>query len=95
MEDLLTPGEGPAREKLNAEKRQEMRELEPVIVPGSGLAAAFYCFAAFAPRRKWGWGVGMGALIGSLFPFGITAIPLAPLLIFWLKPATKRYFGYD
>ena len=39
--------------------------------------------------------VGMVAIIGSLFPFFITAAGMIPLLIAWARPETKRYFEME
>jgi hypothetical protein len=54
----------------------------------------FFPFAAgpFLPRKGWAWTFGL-VLIG----IGLTSIcclpATIPLLIFWLKPETKTYFG--
>lgn len=56
----------------------------------------FLMFAAgpLVPKKTWGWIYGM-VLIGISFtsmcclPFGI------PLLIFWIKPETQRFFGRE
>ncbi|HSK73154.1 MAG TPA: hypothetical protein VK892_15760 [Pyrinomonadaceae bacterium] len=56
-----------------------------------------FCFLLFAtalflPRKPWGWIVGI-----VMIAIGMTSccfLPfLLPLLIFWLKPETKAYFG--
>jgi hypothetical protein len=51
-----------------------------------------YAAAPFLPRRRWAWVVGV-VLIG----IGMTSmccLPAAiPLLIFWLKPESKAFFG--
>jgi hypothetical protein len=56
------------------------------------LFLAPYAAAPFLPRRKWAWIVGV-VLIG----IGMTSmccLPAAiPLLIFWLKPENKEFFG--
>ena len=41
-EELLTPKEGPAREALMAEKRQETREIAPVLITSSVIGVGFY-----------------------------------------------------
>jgi hypothetical protein len=48
--------------------------------------------AVFAPRKKWGWGVniavmGLGCTSCACLPFAI------PLLIAWLKPEVKAWYG--
>src|SRR5437879_5429518 len=93
FEELTTPQQGPERDKLIAEKRQEWQELQLAVVPGSAAAAIFYCFAGFVPRKKWGWKVGLGAIVGSIFPFVVTWVGIVPLLILWCKTAAKRYFS--
>ncbi len=65
-----------------------------VLLLGVGLVlAAGFTVALFAPRKPWGWTVGMVAICISLtscacMPAGI------PLLIYWVKPETKAYFGH-
>jgi hypothetical protein len=54
--------------------------------------ALVYGIALFLPRKPYNWIVGI-----VLIAFGLTSccfLPAAvPLLIFWLKPETKNYFG--
>lgn len=64
-----------------------------IITVGLGmLFLAPYAAAPFLPRRRWAWVVGV-VLIG----IGMTSaccLPAAiPLLIFWLKPENKAFFG--
>lgn len=51
-----------------------------------------YAFGLFLPRKPWGWIVGI-----VLIAIGMTSIcclpATIPLLIFWLKPEAKAYFG--
>jgi hypothetical protein len=93
IEDLTTSKNGPAREALLAEKRKEISEIAPVLISTSVLGIGFYGFACLAPRRKWGWGFGMAAIIGSIFPFCVTWIGIGPLLILWCKPQVKSYYA--
>lgn len=57
-------------------------------------AIFFVVFAAalFLPRKPWNWIVGI-----VMMALGMTSccfVPfLIPLLIYWLKPETKAYFG--
>lgn len=92
-EELFTPKQGPDREALLAEKRQETRELAPMLITSSAIGLGFYCFACFAPRKKSGWAIGLAAIIGSIFPFCVTWIGIVPLLILWCKPQVKSYFA--
>lgn len=89
IEDALTRGEPDIRRQLLAGHREDAFGGAVVAVFG----AMFYGFAAFVPRRPWGWVVGLVAIIGSLFPFCITAAGMIPLVIAWVKPGTKR--GFD
>jgi hypothetical protein len=93
IEELATPKEGPAREALMAQKRQETREIAPLLITTSVIGVGFYCFACFAPRKRSGWAVGLIAIIGSIFPFCVTWVGMVPLLILWCKPHVKSYFA--
>jgi hypothetical protein len=93
IEELVTPKEGPAREALLAEKRQEFREIAPVLITWSVIGAGFYVFACFAPRKKSGWAVGLIAITASIFPFCATWVGMVPLLVLWCKPEVKRYYA--
>ncbi len=93
FEEMLTPKEGPEREALLAQKRQETREIAPVLITVSVVGMGFYGFAFFAPRKKWGWRIGLIAIIASIFPFCVTWVGMLPLIIFWCKPEVKRYFA--
>ncbi|HEY7863795.1 MAG TPA: hypothetical protein VIE39_09045 [Thermoanaerobaculia bacterium] len=48
----------------------------------------------FLPRRRWGWGYGLGAIV-----LGMSSLLLAPfaipMLLHWIRPATRQYFGLD
>jgi hypothetical protein len=89
LTDLTTKNDPKARAQALAESREDA---VGVVVIGA-IAAVFYAFAAMVPRKPWGWGVGMGAIIASLFPFIITAAGMVPLLIAWTKPETRRCFN--
>ena len=56
------------------------------------LLMPFFAFGAFMPAKPWAWVYGI-----VLIAIGCTScacLPAAiPLLIFWLKPETKVYFG--
>ena len=93
IEELVTPKEGPAREALMVEKRQEFREIAPPLMTTSVIGVGFYGFAFFAPRKKSGWVVGLIAITASIFPFCVTWIGMVPLLVLWCKPEVKRYFA--
>lgn len=70
---------------------------EPVVVGVlygiMGLVfALIYAFGLFLPRKPWGWIFGI-----VLIALGMTSLcclpATIPLLIFWLKPEAKAYFG--
>jgi Kef-type K+ transport system membrane component KefB len=87
--ELLVKDDQAARDALLAEEREE-------AIGGAalgGIFLLFYIFAACVPRRPWAWVVGMIAIIGTMFPFCLPAAGAVPLLVFWVKPETKRYFG--
>jgi hypothetical protein len=86
--EIVTTDDPVARAQANAEARENAF--------GGGVVAAlgaiFYAFAAFVPRKPWGWSIGLVAIIASVFPFILTAAGMIPLLIRWITPETKRYF---
>ena len=54
--------------------------------------AAFYGAAPFLPNKPWVWTYGIVAIaIGMTSACCLPAC--IPLLIYWMKPETKRYFG--
>jgi hypothetical protein len=87
---LLVQGDKGARDQALAEARESAFGGAVVSV----FAAGFYIVAAFVPRKPWGWVLGLIAIVGSIFPFCITAAGAVPILIHWLKPETKRCFSY-
>lgn len=63
-----------------------------LIVVSTPLMIAFAA-APFLPRRGWAWIVGM--LLISLGMTSCCCIPAClPLLLQWIKPKTKAWFGY-
>lgn len=57
---------------------------------GAGALAAFYAVAVFAPRTPLGWAIGLAAIgVGMT---SVTIVFAVPLLIVWLRPATKAAF---
>jgi len=90
MEDLFTRGNEEARRELLATDRKDSL---PVAVFCAGAALLYAAAAAMVKRTYTGWTIGMIAICASIFPFCITVAGMVPLLIHWLKPETKRYFG--
>jgi hypothetical protein len=58
---------------------------------GAALAVVF-AVALFLPRRRWNWIVGI-----VIIALGMTSCCFAPflipLIVYWVKPETKAYFG--
>ncbi len=88
MEELNTSKDPAARAEALAEEKEKAIGM---WVP-CAIGALFYAVAALVPRKPWGWTVGLIAVIGMFFPFIITLALMIPLLLFWLKPETKRAF---
>lgn len=63
-----------------------------VMLGGSLLLAAAYIAAFFVPFKPWAWVyhivlIGIGLTSPCCLPASV------PLLIYWFKPETKRFFG--
>lgn len=55
--------------------------------------ALVYAVALFLPRQRWVWIFHLVLICGGLT--SVCCLPVCiPLLIHWIKPATKAYFGY-
>lgn len=81
---------------------QRYREMSPqeaqvmgFIFIGMGVVLfAIYGAAPFLPRRKWAWIVGLVLIVFSMS--GACCLPAAiPLLIFWIKPENKVFYGME
>jgi hypothetical protein len=88
--DLISHNDPALHAQLLAEERENSfiglaLAVVGVIIFGTG---ALYC-----PRSSWAWVWGIVAIIVSIFPLCISIAGAIPLFIFWLKPATKQYFG--
>ena len=64
-----------------------------VIYAIMGLVFAIvFAVGLFLPRKPWGWI--MGIVLIALGMTSVCCLPATiPLLIFWLKPDAKAYFG--
>jgi hypothetical protein len=76
------------------------READDLMTSGVALIAISLPFLAFAlvvssaPRTKWGWIVNV--VLMGLSASSCLCLPAAiPLIIFWLKPETKRWYGME
>lgn len=58
----------------------------------AGIAVVPFLAALFLPARQWAWALGFVLICaGMIRPW---FLPVAvPLLIYWVKPDVKRYFG--
>jgi len=76
--------------QMMAEERENSIIGLALAVMGSILfgTGAFVC-----PRSPWAWVWGIVAIVVSVFPLCVSIAGAIPLFIFWLKPATKQYFG--
>jgi MFS family permease len=76
------------------------READDLMNEGAILAVLSPVFMGFsvvvaaAPRKKWGWIVNV--VLMGLSGTSCMCMPMAiPLLVFWLKPETKRWYGME
>lgn len=75
----------------------DVNEVNPKVMGVIFITIGVFLFATFAagpflPRETWAWIYGL-----VLICFGLTSVcclpATIPLLIYWLKPETKEYFG--
>ena len=76
----------------NRQSAQEMLITGVVYAAIGAFCLVIFATALFLPRKPWNWIVGIVAIALGMtsccfMPF------LIPLLIYWLKPETKAYFG--
>jgi hypothetical protein len=79
---------------LHSQLLEEERENSIVGLALAIIGVALFgmgCF--FCPRASWAWIWGIVAIVISVVPLCISIAGAIPLLIFWLKPETKQYFG--
>ena len=95
----VEPGLGPIANLISSDdpalRKQLVDEERANSIIGLGLAligSALFALGVFSPRAPWAWGVGIAAIIVSIFPLCVSLAGAIPLLIFWFKPETKRYF---
>ena len=77
----------------NREMSQRDAQFIGLIFIGLGVGLMVpYAAAPLLPRRRWVWVLGIALIILSMS--GTCCLPAAiPLLIWWVKPETKEYFG--
>jgi hypothetical protein len=80
---------GPPDHEMSVREAQVMG----LIFIGLGVALMTpYVAAPFLPRRRWVWVLGVVLIVLSMS--GTCCLPAAiPLLIWWVKPETKEYYG--
>lgn len=89
FEEFSTANDPAARAEAIAEERQNSVGTDLM----SACIAIFYAAAAFTPRKPYGWTIGLIAIIGTFLPFFIPLLLMVPMLRFWIKPETKRFFS--
>lgn len=80
-------------EPPNREMSPQEAQVIGLIFIGLGVALMVpYLAAPFLPRRRWAWVLGI--VLIALSMSGTCCLPAAiPLLIYWVKPETKMFFG--
>lgn len=78
-----------AREEVIAAKRADA----PGVAVFTAAIALLYACAAIAPRKPWAWTFGLVMICGTILPFVITAAGAIPLIVHWVKPPVRHYFG--
>jgi hypothetical protein len=87
---LLSSDDPAMRAQMLAEERQNSFIGLAIAVIG----AILFFVGVICPRAPWAWIWGIVAIVVSVFPLCVSLAGAVPLLIFWLKPGTKRYFGF-
>ena len=72
------------------------RAMMPIVggayAVGGLFVSVLYLIGIFAPKRPWGWVYGIVLICLSMT--SCCTLPAAiPLLIFWIRPETKWYYG--
>lgn len=79
--------------EMEGEDRTMLTIQSLIYVAMSVPLTIFFLVGFLVPRRRWGWIYGIIAIA-----LGLTSCctwpATIPLLIYWLKPETKAYFGY-
>jgi hypothetical protein len=80
---------------LVSPSRVEELRLQGGVLAACGFVMIFpYGVAPFLPKRPWAWTTHL-VLICLTMTSGACVPLAAPLLIFWLKPETRRFFGRE
>ncbi|MGC3959021.1 MAG: hypothetical protein QM813_14080 [Verrucomicrobiota bacterium] len=89
IESAVSRNDPKLRHEIIAEKRAEAPEVAVFTIG----VAAFYAFAACIPRRPWAWTFGLVVICTTIMPLLITVAGMIPLLLQWVSPSAKQYFG--
>jgi hypothetical protein len=89
IESAVSAGSPPLRDEIFAEKRAKA----PEFAGFTFAIALVYVAAACIPRKPWAWTFGLVIICTTFFPFIVTLGGMIPLLIQWVSPAGKIYFG--
>lgn len=89
LEEFSSLNDKAMRDQLIAEKRAKAPGLVAFVLS----IALLYTAAAMIPRKPWAWVFGIVVLATTVFPFCVTAAAMVPLLVHWLRPEVKQYFG--
>jgi hypothetical protein len=88
FESFVSADDPQKRAEIIAEKRAEAPYIAAFMV-GIGL---LYIAAATLRCLPGRWSIGLVVICTTVFPFCITVAGVVPLLVYWTKPETKRYF---
>ena len=83
---------GPSASAADANEAQQLYVTGVMLLIVAIPLALVFAVAPFLPRKPWAWVydlvlIGVGMTSACLLPAAI------PLLIFWIKPQTKAWFG--
>jgi hypothetical protein len=92
--DVPSAGPGTPAEAYLALLRKFGPLLAALSIGGGLLMTALFGLTFFLPRNPWAWMYHL-ALIGLGLPDCLLFLPCLFLMIFWLKPDNRTYFGCD
>ena len=69
---------------------REATPLGPGVTAAAAALALFFAVAVFAPRKPWGWTLGVVAIAVGVA--GCAVVVAAPLLVAWTRPTVKAAF---
>jgi hypothetical protein len=90
LERALTAPGSPERAQIIAEKR---KDAPGMVVFTAAITLLYIAAAAVIPRTPSFWVIGLIVLCTTTCPLVLTVAGTVPLIIFWARPETKRYFN--